>query len=198
VGGEGRGKRDETWEVWHLGGVGLADVVDGDAVHPAILAAPGGKVALVLHDLCVLLGHGQIPFGVDGLGLLRHRHNSALLLLLLPVDAVGHAEGVLPVLDGGGGGRAGAGGEAPAPGGQVPAVGQAAASAHGAVGDFAVGRGAAGLCLVQGGEAIRGGVSVACHGKRPILDLVHADSGCFSLTPRGRQDPCQPQSAVQD
>jgi len=183
--------------VWHLGGVGLADVVDSDAVHPAVLAAPGGKVALVLHDLCVLLSHGQTPFGVDGLGLLRHRHNPTLLLLLLllPVDAVGHAEGTLPVLDGGGRCGAGAGGKAPAPGGQVPAEGQAADSARGCR-RFAVGEGR-GCALFQVGMQFETG-SVACHGKHPVLDLVHACDGCVPLTPRDRQGPCLPQSAAQD
>ena len=155
--GERRGEgAREKGEVWHLGGVGLADVVDSDAVHPAVLAAPWGKVALVLHDLCVLLSHGQTPFGVDGLGLLRHRHNpTLLLLLLLPVDAVGHAEGILPVLDGGGRCGAGAGGKTPAPGGQVPAEGQAADSARGCR-RFAVGEGL-GCALFQVGCSSRRG-----------------------------------------
>ena len=35
----------------YLRGVGLANVVDGDTVNPAVLTAPGSEVAHVLHDL---------------------------------------------------------------------------------------------------------------------------------------------------
>ena len=34
-----------------LRGVGLADVVDGNAVRPRVLARPGSEIPDVLHDL---------------------------------------------------------------------------------------------------------------------------------------------------
>jgi len=51
----------------YLRGVGLADVVDGKAVSPAVLPAPRSKISHVLHDPSVLLGHGEVV----GLLLLR-------------------------------------------------------------------------------------------------------------------------------
>lgn len=36
------------------GGVGLADVVDGNAVRPRVLARPGSEIPDVLHDLLPL------------------------------------------------------------------------------------------------------------------------------------------------
>jgi hypothetical protein len=41
----------------YLGSVGLADVVDGNTVNPAVLTAPGSEIAHVLHDLAALLFH---------------------------------------------------------------------------------------------------------------------------------------------
>ena len=35
----------------NLGGVGLANVSDSDSVNPAVLTAPRGKIAHILHDL---------------------------------------------------------------------------------------------------------------------------------------------------
>jgi hypothetical protein len=37
--------------VLYLGGVGLANVVDGNAINPAVLTTPGSEISHVLHDL---------------------------------------------------------------------------------------------------------------------------------------------------
>jgi len=43
-----------------LGGVGLADVVDGNAIGPRVLSGPRSKIPNILHDPCILLGQREL------------------------------------------------------------------------------------------------------------------------------------------
>lgn len=146
--------------------------------------------------LGILLSHGKPLLGASGLGLLRHRHPA---LLLLPVDAVGHTERILPLLDGRRRCGAGTRGEAPTRGIHVPGEGQAAGSSWGwePAGEAGY-RGDGEVLLLLGRGGRKNSRWASAMPRETSRTTILACMRRFTLlTPRDRQGPSPPPNAAQ-